>query len=612
MLKETLRNNIKEAIEKLYSIQINSSDLLIVPTKKEYKGDYTLTVFPLASKIKKTPAVAANEIGNYLLEQKLVFSYEVIQGFLNLSISDDQWILSLSGLSLPITHASRNLNNKTVLVEYCSPNTNKPLHLGHIRNILLGSAMANIFKACGYTVKQIQVINDRGIAICKSMLAWQKWGNDETPQKSHIKGDHFVGDYYVKFEKEFALEYKNWQESALAQGEYQKRKDIAQTTTDFFKDYKNYYFNKYSKLGAEARELLLKWEKGDPKTVGIWNQMNQWVFDGFDITFKKLGINFDHVDYESITYLLGKKTVELGIEKGIFYKKDDGSVWIDLSDVGMDQKVVLRSDGTSVYITQDLGTAHMRYDKFKMDKLIYVVADEQDYHFKALFEILKKFKEPYADGLYHLSYGMVELPEGKMKSREGTVVDADDLIDELVKEATEAMHERGEVQEISIHQKNQIIESIALGALKFFMLKVHPKKRMVFNPKESLDFQGQTGPYVQNAYVRIQSILRKATNIENQTYVAYQNLLVQEKELITLLEAFEDIIEKAAEQYDPSEIANYSYALAKAFHKFYHEVPILRSDDQAALQFRLILSKTVGNTLKKSFELLGIQMPERM
>lgn len=612
MIKELLQNQLAQAIADLYPLNLPAAELLVVPTKKDFKGDYTLTVFPLAGKVKKSPVAVAGEIGNKMLENQFITSFEVVQGFLNMTLHDSVWTQTLSTIQQNPKFGHGQPKNQTVLVEFSSPNTNKPLHLGHIRNMLLGSSTARMLEVSGYEVKRVQVINDRGIAICKSMLAWSKWSGGSTPESTGIKGDHFVGDYYVRFEKEFAKEYLLWQTTPEARVEFEKRKDKSLDEQAFFKEYKNQYFNANSLLGKEARNLLLLWESHDPATLELWKRMNQWVYDGFNATYARMGVHFDHTDYESTTYLLGKEAVQKGLHLGIFYSKPDQSVWIDLSDAGMDQKVVLRSDGTSVYITQDLGTAQMRYEKYKMNKLIYVVADEQDYHFKVLFEILKRFKEPYANGLYHLSYGMVELPEGKMKSREGTVVDADDLVAEIVQEAERTAEERGDLGEYDLSKQKEIIGKIALGAIKFFMLKVHPKKRMVFDPKESLDLQGQTGPYVQNAYVRIQSVLRKSGVLSDAGYQAYRGLAGEEKELISLMETYPQTVEKAAESYDPSEVANFSYNLAKAYHRFYHEVPILRADDPVALQFRLVLSQCVGRVLEDSFNLLGIDMPERM
>ncbi len=612
MIKQDLQNALSMTIKELYGLEIAASDLLVVPTKKEYKGDFTLTVFPIAGKVKKAPPVASKEIGDRMVTKGDILSYEVVQGFLNMELNRQSWIHALTNIYNDNSFGHGAPKDQTVLVEYCSPNTNKPLHLGHIRNMLLGSSTARILEVLGYNVKRIQVINDRGIAICKSMLAWQKWAHGATPESTHIKGDHFVGDYYVLFERHFREEYTSWQSGPEAEKEFSQRKDLSTAKEDFFSEYKNVYFNKFSPLGKEAREMLLSWEANDPEVKALWAKMNQWVYKGFEETCNKLGVYFDSSDYESVTYLLGKDAVEKGLSKGIFYKKEDGSAWINLEDAGMDQKLVLRSDGTSIYITQDFGTAQMRYEKYHMDKCIYVVANEQDYHFKVLFEILKRFKEPYAGGLYHLSYGMVELPEGKMKSREGTVVDADDLIDEVISEAKANASERGELNGLSSEDQNKIIESIALGAIKFFMLKVNPKKGMVFNPKESVDLQGQTGPYIQNAFVRIQSVLRKSNSFDASLIHEYKNILPEEKELLILVETYPSVVNKAGTEYDPSEIANYAYALAKAFHKFYHEVPILRADDPAALQFRLTLSKVVGNTLREAFDLLGISMPERM
>ncbi|MDZ4707303.1 MAG: arginine--tRNA ligase [Saprospiraceae bacterium] len=612
MIKALLQNKLSQVISGLYTLDFAPSALLVVPTKKEFQGDFTLNVFPIAGKIKLPPHQVASAIGEVLVSEHTISSFELVQGFLNMKLKDEVYIQSLQTIVETTGFGHGSTKHKTVLVEFSSPNTNKPLHLGHIRNMLLGSSMARILEVSGYTVKRIQVINDRGIAICKSMLAWKKWGAGSTPESTGIKGDHFVGHYYVLFEKEFSAEFLAWQTTPPAREEYLKRKEAALTESQFFKEYKNTYFNQYSLLGIEAREMLLMWEQKDPGTLDLWSRMNQWVYDGFKRTYERMGIVFDDTDYESITYLLGKEAVSRGIEKGIFTARADHSVWIDLTDVGMDQKLVLRSDGTSVYITQDLGTAQKRYEKYHMDKLIYVVADEQDYHFKVLFEILKRFNEPYASGLHHLSYGMVELPEGKMKSREGTVVDADDLLDEIIQEATSTAKERGDLEELDLAGQKQIIDAIALGAIKFFMLKVQAKKRMVFNPKDSLDLQGQTGPYIQNAYVRIQSVLRKSITKSYPIYSTHTNLFEEEKELIQLLEGYPQAVTKAAEAYDPSELANYSYVLAKAYHRFYHEVPILRSEDPAALQFRLVLSEQVARVLHDSFNLLGITMPERM
>jgi arginyl-tRNA synthetase len=502
------------------------------------------------------------------------------------------------------------------MIEYCSPNTNKPLHLGHIRNILLGWSCSKLYEAAGFEVIKVQIINDRGIAICKSMLAWQKWGKSATPDSEGVKSDHFVGDYYVMFEKQFREEYKNWQQTDEAQ-KIASVKAPGIAAEEFFAGFKNTYFNENSQLGREAREMLQRWEAHDPATIELWKQMNGWVYDGFKETYRKLGVSFDKYYYESDTYLLGRDTVEKGLASSAFYRKEDGSVWVDLTDVKLDHKVLLRSDGTSVYITQDLGTAQMRYRDFGAEKMVYVVADEQNYHFEVLFEILKRLGEPYADGLYHLNYGMVDLPTGKMKSREGTVVDADDLLAEVTNEARETAKERGEITSLSQKEQEDIIGKIALAALKFHIIKVHPKKRMVFDPRESVDLQGQTGPYVQNAYVRIRSVLRKAkeTGISlDDTHAAgiYQSLEVQEKDLVQLIYGYPGILQAATNDFDPSLVANYCYDLAKGFHKFYTDYSILKGKDAMEIAFRLQLCRAVANTLRSGMELLGIEMPERM
>ncbi|MEL6141032.1 MAG: arginine--tRNA ligase, partial [Bacteroidota bacterium] len=457
-----------------------------------------------------------------------------------------------------------------------------------------------------------QIINDRGIAICKSMLAWQRFGEGATPESTGIKPDHFVGKFYVRFEKEFRAEYKSWQESPIGQALYKEKAKPEQSEEAFFKAYKNAYFNTHSALGQAAKEMLQKWEQGDSDTVALWKKMNNWVYEGFATTYQRLGVSFDKLYYESNTYLLGKDMIEKGIEKGVFYKKEDGSTWVDLSDAKLDQKAVLRSDGTSLYITQDLGTARLRYDDFGVDKMVYVVADEQNYHFQVLFEILKRLEEPYAEGLHHLNYGMVDLPTGRMKSREGTVVDADDLMDEVIKEARLASEERETTSELSHEEREEIIRSIGLAALKFFIVKVNPKKRMVFNPKESVDMQGQTGPYVQNAYVRTRAVHRKAGERDLSIAANYTDLQEGETSLISQLYDFPGIVQEAAENYDPSIIANYCYELAKAFHKFWHDYSILNAETEAAVAFRLALCTGVGNVLNTGMNLLGIEMPERM
>jgi arginyl-tRNA synthetase len=459
----------------------------------------------------------------------------------------------------------------------------------------------------------VQIINDRGIAICKSMLAWQKFGEGKTPQNTGIKGDHFVGDFYVLFENKFQEEYQSWQTTNDANELLKSKKISEDKVSEFFKGYKNQYFNENSTLGKEARELLLKWEAGDDEAVNLWKMMNGWVYEGFDTTYNALEVNFHKNYYESDTYLLGKNAVEVGLERGVFVKENDGSVWCDMTDIGMDRKIVLRSDGTSVYITQDLGTAMKRYEDFGTEKMIYTVADEQDYHFKVLFEILKRLKEPYATGLYHLSYGMIDLTTGKMKSREGNVVDADDLINEVIQTASANAQERGELNELSNEQQKEIVRKIAMSALKFFIIKVQPKKRMTFNPEESLDMQGQTGPYVLNAYVRVSSLFRKGGNeINLHNHLRPNNIETIEKDIIKLILSYPDKIKEAADQYDPSTIANYCYALAKDFHRYWHEVRILSADNIQDKEFRLVLSYLTGQILKSGMNLLGIEMVDRM
>jgi len=609
-----IKSGFLQAVRECYQLELNEGEIQINATRKEFVGDYTFVIFPLVKLLKKSPSEIGDSLGNWMeAHVEDVVSHQTIQGFLNVSLSDHFWKQSLDTITSTSDFGYAKSNGKKVLVEFSSPNTNKPLHLGHIRNILLGWSCSKILKANGYDVVNTQVINDRGIAICKSMLAWQKFGNGATPTSSDMKGDHFVGEYYVLFETELMKEYTSFQQSSQGQELLNTYKKADQDDAGFWKEYKNKYFNDFSQLGAEAKKMLLDWENNDPETRHLWQTMNQWVYDGFGDTYQKLGVSFDSLYYESETYLLGKKAVEDGLKKGIFYQEGDGSVWVNLEDAGMDRKIVLRSDGTSVYITQDIGTAQKRYADFGIDKMIYTVADEQDYHFKVLFEILKRFKEPYADGLYHLSYGMVDLPTGKMKSREGTVVDADDLIAEVINEAKEMSAERGEITALPIAEQQDILSKIGMAALKFFIIKVQPQKRMIFDPKESVDMQGQTGPYIQNAFVRIQSVKRKAAQLKlDNNGTSYDQLEEQEKTLIKNLMSFPDVVHDAGVQYDPSTIANYAYNLAKDFHRFYHDVRILNAETEAAIAFRCELSDQVGKVLFSAFDLLGIEMPDRM
>ncbi|MEM8524315.1 MAG: arginine--tRNA ligase [Bacteroidota bacterium] len=607
-----LQEGVASAVKGLYDSDFPAEKVTISPTRKEFEGDYTVVVFPFSKAARKKPEAIGEDLGSYLKENLAeVTDFNVIKGFLNLVISDEYWKNFLQTASVNATYGKHPSNGKKVMVEYSSPNTNKPLHLGHIRNILLGWSSAQLFEAAGYEVIKTQIINDRGIAICKSMLAWQKFGKGATPESEGIKSDHFVGKFYVLFNRKLSAEYEAWQASEEGKTVYEAKSKGEQDEAAFFKAYKNTYFNEYSQLGKESREMLLAWEANDPEVRALWKKMNTWVYDGFEETYKRLGVHFDKNYYESDTYILGKETVEKGLSDGVFYQKEDGSTWVDLTDSKLDHKIVLRADGTSVYLTQDLGTAQLRYQDFGVDSMIYVVGDEQNYHFQVLFEVLKRVGEPYADALHHLSYGMVDLPTGKMKSREGTVVDADDLIEEVVMEARKNVEERGELTELSTTERDEIIRKIGLAALKFFIIKVQPKKRMVFNPAESVDMQGQTGPYVQNAFVRIQSVLRKAGKT-NGEYTAYNKLETLEKDLLGKLYAYPGLVKNAAENLDPSEIANYCYDLAKTFHKFYHDHSILKAESEAAKHFRLTLSQLTAQVLENGMSLLGVAMPERM
>lgn len=642
-----IQSGVVQAVQQLYDAEVTIGSVSISPTRKEFEGDYTVVVFPYTKLARKKPEQIGEELGNYLMEKvEHISGFNVIKGFLNLEISDSYWSAFLEGIYADERYGRQPDNGQKVMVEFSSPNTNKPLHLGHIRNILLGWSTSQILEAAGYDVTKVQVVNDRGIAICKSMLAWQRFGDGKTPASTGQKSDHFVGQYYVKFEQEFKEEYKAWQSSPQgrqafanwkadeeavkkAEKELQEKARKAKAKAEreardfdpsaytlekhfFGTVYKNTYFNQQSDLGQAAKEMLLRWEAGDEETIALWKRMNGWVYEGFEATYHQLGVDFDKLYYESDTYLLGKDAIEQGLKGGVFYKKEDGSVWIDLTDAKLDHKLVLRSDGTSVYITQDIGTAQERYKDFGADKMVYVVADEQDYHFQVLFETLKRLGEPYADGLYHLSYGMVDLPSGKMKSREGTVVDADDLMAEVIAEARSNTQERDTLSDLSESDRETIIRQVGLAALKFFIIKVQPQKRMVFDPKESVDMQGQTGPYVQNAYVRIQSVLRKGGDQNLTAASDYKSLETIEKALANQLYAFPSIIQDAADNYDPSGVANFCYDLAKQYHRFYHDFSILNAESEAAKAFRLKLSHAVANTLKTGMALLGIEMPQRM
>ena len=607
-----IRESVSRWIESVTEKSFDANSVGIDFCKREFEGDFTILIFPSAKLIGKAPEQIAQQCGDYLLAESKISNFNVVKGFLNISLPDSFWLNELEQINTIdlLTRIRKNCTPSSYLIEFCSPNTNKPLHLGHIRNIAIGWSNYKILKALGHDVDTTQVINDRGIAICKSMLAWKKFGNGETPTSTSMKGDHFVGQYYVLFENKFRQEYSEWQQTEQAKTLFS---NISKTDseTDFFKEYKNDYFNQYSLLGKEAKEMLLAWEAGDQEVRALWSRMNQWVYEGFGQTFEQLGVRFDSNYYESETYLLGKDIVDDGLKRGVFYRNHDQSVWIDLTDVGLDKKIILRSDGTSVYITQDLGTAVKRHEHFKKQNYVYVVGDEQDYHFKVLFETLKKLNVEFSAGLRHLSYGMVELTTGKMKSREGTIVDADDLMQEVIEEAREGAMERGELAELSLEEKNQIFYKIGMSALKYFILKVNYKKRMIFNPKESVDMQGNTGPYIVNAYVRIQSILRKAGEVEDWS-ISQISIHPQEKVVITQLLEYPSVLQETAELLDPSKLANYCYALAKDFHKYYHDCRILNAETQELKKYRIALCKNVSQTLEHGMECLGISMPERM
>ena len=590
-IENIIVQQIQKAVSALYQTEIGSDSIVIQETRKEFEGQVTAVTFPFTRFSKKTPEQTGTEIGEYLKDNvKEVEDFNVIKGFLNLSIADSYWVDELLNTIHSSSFGQFPSKGQKVMVEYSSPNTNKPLHLGHVRNNLLGYSVAQILSANGYEVIKVNLVNDRGIHICKSMLAWQLFGNGETPESSQLKGDHLVGKYYVIFDKE----YKKQIEALINEGQTE---DEAKKNAPIIK---------------EAQEMLLKWEAGDKKVIELWSMMNDWVYSGFELTYKMLGVDFKKYYYESDTYLLGKDTIQEGLEKGVFFKKDDGSVWIDLTEDGLDQKLVLRADGTSVYITQDLGTARLKYDDFKMDKSIYVVGNEQDYHFKVLFLILQKLGQTWAKGLFHLSYGMVDLPSGKMKSREGTVVDADELMDEMILTAQERTEELGKVEGFTEQEKKDLYNMIGLGALKFFLLKVEPKKRLLFDPNESIDFQGHTGPFIQYTHARIRSVMAKA-EYKNKISSKYSNALTAlEKDLIVNLAKYPDVIAASAKEYSPAHIANYVFESAKLFNKFYHEESILKAEDPDVRNFRLDLSAATASTINKGMKLLGIRVPDRM
>jgi arginyl-tRNA synthetase len=590
-IQALLEAKVKEAFFDLYETEL--PEVEFQATRKDFEGDITVVVFPMLRYHKGNPVQIGTEIGNYLMKHvQEVESVNTVKGFLNIVISDAFYVNFFNEINTNDSFGFQPESKDAVMVEYSSPNTNKPLHLGHIRNNLLGYSVAEILKASGKKVYKTQIINDRGIHICKSMLAWKKYGNGETPQSTGLKGDKLVGNYYVRFDQEYKKEIGKLMTTGSTEEEAKK---IAPSL-------------------LEAQEMLRKWEAGDPETVELWKMMNGWVYDGFDITYKNLGVDFDQLYYESDTYLLGKDVIEEGLSKGVFYQKEDGSVWCDLTDEGLDEKLVLRSDGTAVYMTQDIGTAIQRVKDYPdINGMVYTVGNEQDYHFKVLFLILKKLGFSWAEQLYHLSYGMVDLPSGKMKSREGTVVDADDLMVDMANTAKEISEELGKLDGYSDEEKEELYRIIGLGALKYFILKVDPKKRILFDPKASVDFQGNTGPFVQYTYARIQSILRKA-NFDYSAAVSGDELDLheKEKELIKQLEQYPEVVQQAASNYSPALIANYTYDLVKEFNSFYQNVSILGEENKHKKIFRVQLSKKVAEVIKSAFSLLGIQVPDRM
>lgn len=584
-IKETIQKKITEITKELYGQDFT---LEVQQNKTEFAGDFTVVIFPLVKAAKKSPDVLGSELGEALKKNTdFVQDFNVVKGFLNLSVKNQFFLENFNFIKENFDILQKK--NSSVMVEFASPNTNKPLHLGHIRNILLGDSVSRILEQAGYEVIKTQIINDRGIHICKSMLAWEKFGNAETPDSSELKGDKLVGNYYVKFDQEYKKQIEELKSQGIEEEQAKKKAPIF----------------------LEAQQMLQDWEKDNEKVRNLWAKMNAWVYDGFNQTYKRIGVNFDQTQYESNTYILGKDIVEEGLAKGVLFKKEDGSVWCDLTDEGLDQKLLLRSDGTSVYMTQDLGTAVERFKENNIQKLIYTVGNEQDYHFQVLFLILKKLGYTWADQLYHLSYGMVELPEGKMKSREGTVVDADDLMEEMYLTAKEKAQELGKLEHLTDEEKKKSYERVGLGALKYFMLKVDPKKKMLFNPAESIDFNGNTGPFIQYTYARIQSVLAKAHFIDT-SEVAAVEINPSEKELVMILSNFKEVVEKAAETLSPALVANYVYELVKSYNSFYQNNPILNQENESVKQLRLHLSFLVAQTIRKGLQLLGIETVNRM
>lgn len=594
-IESIVKTKLIDAIKSNYAQDVELKQIQLQKTRREIEGDITVVVFPFLRLSKKSPEQTANDLGEYLQENiEEIESFNVIKGFLNLVIARSYWISLLNNVLKDSSYGynSNNHNAETIMVEYSSPNTNKPLHLGHIRNNLLGYSVSRLLKANGHKVLMVNLVNDRGIHICKSMIAWERFGEGKTPESTNTKGDHFVGDYYVRFDKEYKKEVAELVRGGLSEEEAKKE----------------------SPLLKAAQEMLRKWEAGDEKVVSLWKKMNSWVLKGFDVTYKQMGVSFDKIYFESETYKKGKKIVLKGLEDGVLYKKETGSVWADLEADGLDHKLLLRDDGTSVYMTQDIGTAYERFEEFKLDKQIYVVGNEQNYHFQVLSLVCKKLGFDWADKINHLSYGMVELPNGKMKSREGTVVDADDLMSEMINTARETSKELGKLDGYSEEEAEKVYETVALGALKYFILKVDPKKNMMFNPQESIDFNGNTGPFIQYTYARIQSILRKAKDNGVDIKDVNTEVSLDEKEsyLLKMLSEFPQVVSQAGKEYSPAMVANYIYDLAKEFNGFYHDFPILIEKDEDVLNFRIQISKLVGTVIKNGMAIMGISVPERM
>ncbi|PRY12659.1 arginyl-tRNA synthetase [Pontibacter ummariensis] len=594
-LQNAISQSISQALQAVFGITVDAAQVALQPTRKEFAGSFTFVTFPYTKQVGKGPEQIGQALGEYLKEHaEEIRDFNVVKGFLNLEVEEQVWLRLFRNLMQDQSYGQGEPSGRNVMVEYSSPNTNKPLHLGHLRNNFLGYSVAEILKANGHEVMKVNLVNDRGIHICKSMLAYEKMGNGETPESSGIKGDHLVGKYYVLFDKAYKEQVDELAGQGMDKEEAKKKAPLMQ----------------------EAQEMLLKWEQGDEHVVNLWKKMNGWVYAGFEETYRNIGVDFDKYYYESQTYTLGKARVEEGLQKEVFFKKDNGSVWVDLTEEGLDEKLLLRADGTSVYITQDLGTAELKYNDFPYDQSVYVVADEQNYHFQVLKATLKKLGKAYADGIYHLSYGMVDLPSGKMKSREGTVVDADELVQEMIDTARQQTEELGKIEGFTQEEAAQLYHTLAMGALKYFLLKVDPKKRMLFNPQESIDFRGNTGPFIQYTHARISAILRKAAEmglaVDVTSFDQVGNLHEAEQEVITQLVNYPAVVKEAGNLYAPSVIANYAYELAKAYNRFYQEISIFNETDEQARNFRIALSAMVARFVRESMKLLGIQVPERM